>query len=234
MSSLLLAVLLAGRAPPPPKLTPVNPFLPVVSAPWAVQITAFALPTPKPTWWTEGPAILECAVQVVVQPDASLSASAGACPAPMVEDALVAARLWRFAPVDVSLAQGGTTAELRFLATLVEGAAPMVTATVDPGADHTALAGPPGLSLVHRAYTTTPMEVTLSRAQKKDGLLPGDCHVTGAVSAQGVIGGLSVGECPTGLRGEAKQRVANARWLPRTVDGAPTEDSVAVVVRFVE
>lgn len=234
MSSLLLATLLAARTPPPPALVPVQPFLPVVSAPWPVQLTAFALPTPRPTWLTaESPAVT-CDLTISMLPDASLTVTAGACPAGMVEDALTATRLWRFAPIDSALASGATALALRYAAARDEAGAWTVRAEIDPGAANTALVGRPGLVLVHGAYTTTPLQATLSRAQKKLGVAPADCRIRVRVSPDGIVLKTEALECPEALTADARHLVNIARWLPRTVDAVPLEDTVEVVVRYVE
>lgn len=207
--------------------------LPIAGAPWSALVTALALPPQKASFITSDAAFHTCELTVTLQPSAAFELSVGACPEPMREAALDAARQWRFAPASLEEAVGPTTLKLSFVLQYSEVlGATTLHAEIDPGPANTALQGSPGLKLVHRAALSHDLEVSLSRKQVKAGVTATECRFVADLSPIAKVTATRTVACPEPLVADAVKRLNNARWLPKTVDGVAYEDTVEVSVTY--
>lgn len=231
MLTLLLALSPAALAQDATTLT--EP-LPIAGQPWSALVTAFALPPQKASFITTDAPLHACELTLTLQPSGAFESTAGSCPEPMRPAALEAARQWRFAPESLETATGPTTLHLSFVLQYSEVlGATTLHAEIDPGAANTALSGAPGVQLVHRAALVRPLEVKLSKRQVKRGWTATTCSYTASIGANGSVTDLKpVGECAPAVNLDATDRIRDARWLPKTVDGAAYPDVVPASVTY--
>jgi Gram-negative bacterial TonB protein C-terminal len=211
----------------------VDPPIPTSSSPWLAVITAYALPPQKVEYLTDDQQWRSCVMHVAVDPSGTHTVTAGACPAPMQADAVLATEQWRFAPGPGVSAAGPTTLTLTYQ--LQYSAALGVTtlhAEVDPGPSGADLEGRPGLVLIHGPLIEADIATKLPKAARKAGVLGGSCQVSLRVGADGRASTTEVVGCDETLAADARARVDKSRWTPRTVDGQARAADAMVTLNY--
>jgi hypothetical protein len=228
----LLLPLVSARARAQDAST-VDPPLPAASAPWSVEVRAYALPPQKVEYLTDDAPTRSCEVRVRVRPDGSHDATAGTCPEAMKADAVAATLQWRFAPAAGVQARDVATLSLRYhlqySATL---GFTTLYAELDPGPGGAGLEGRPGLQLVHGPTQTSAWDGRLPKAAKKAGVTGGTCAVALTVGVDGRASVRSVGGCAESLQEAARSGAAKTRWTPRTVDGQARPHDLELLLPF--
>lgn len=227
----MLPLLLARAALAQEAATPEDP-LPIAGDAWPARVTAYALPPQRLRYLTDEAPARRCAVQLRLGPTGDMEVSPGACPAPMVEDALAATRAWRLTPIAPD-----PTGPSRFTVTYVMNYSATLGVTtlhaeIDPGRDDRWARGAAGVKLVHAAEPDRPLRGKLTGRLRAAGATPGTCRLGVEVNVAGGAQITDASACPAPLLPDATERVGRARFNPRTVDGAAMPDQIVVEIPY--